>query len=301
MPNTNNTGNGSNNGKGALPSFGAYLQSDTSYYLFTAIFFILMLVGLYYLYKYLYEGGGMSKTTIIGSQIPANKPTDRLIYDIPPPYEGGEYSVNLWMYITGWKDRMGLRKHILEIQGKQFSTMLLGLGAHKNSLMVRVHTKGSEEEVSNGTDLSKENVKTMFEQMGVENSMLDTHPMCDLPMVDLQRWTMVTVVLNGRTCDVYIDGKLTRSCVLPSFFKVDPNGVGAKLVDYNGFDGFVSDVSFSQKAMNPEEIYKMYMAGPSTEATGIKGWLKSIFNVEGTLIFNTPEVSVKYKKNTVNL
>lgn len=281
---------------------GSFLKSDTAMYIFGAIFVILLFVALYYLYDYLYSSAGVEKTTIISSQIPANKPTDRPSYKIPPPFEGGEYSVNFWLYVTGWKDRLGLRKHILEIQGRQFSTLLIGLGAHKNSLLVRVHTKGSEEATSDGVDLSTDQVKSLFTQVGVENSMLDTYPMCDLPLVDLQRYVMITVVLNGRTCDVYYDGKLTRSCVLPSFYKVDPNGVSAKLLDYSGFEGAISDVSFSQKALNPEEIYRMYMSGPSSDtAGGIAGWLKSIFNVEGTLTFKTPEVAVKYTKNTITL
>ena len=282
-------------------NIGSFLKSDTASYLFGTMFVILLFVALYYLYDYLYSSESVNKTTIIKSQIPANQPTDKPLYKIPPPFEGGEYSVNLWAYITGWKDRMGLRKHILEIQGREFSTLLIGLGAHKNSLIVRVHTKGSDEATSDGVDLGSGRVKTNFTQVGIENSMLDTYPMCDLPMVDLQRWVMITVVLNGRTCDVYYDGKLTRSCVLPSFYKVDPNGVNAKLLDYSGFEGSISDVSFSQKALNPEEIYRMYMSGPSSSDTGMGGWLKSIFNVEGTLTFKTPEVAVKYTKNTITL
>jgi hypothetical protein len=280
---------------------GSFLKSDTASYMFGSIFVILLFVALYYLYTYLFSSESVEKTTIVSSQIPANKPTDKPSYKIPPPFEGGEYSVNLWVYVTGWKDRLGLRKHILEIAGRQFSTLLIGLGAHKNSLLVRVHTKGSDEATSDGVDLGSDQVKSLFTQVGVENSMLDTYPMCDLPMVDLQRWVMITVVLNGRTCDVYYDGKLTRSCVLPSFYKVDPNGVSAKLLDHSGFEGAISDVSFSQKALNPEEIYRMYMSGPSSSDTGIAGWLKSIFNVEGTLTFKTPEVAVKYTKNTITL
>jgi hypothetical protein len=240
-------------------------------------------------------------TKIISSAIPANKATDRATYNIPPPYEGGEYTVSFWAYITGWKDRLGLRKHILEIQGKQFSTLVVGLGAQKNNLLVRVHTKGSDDTTSNSIDLSTANVKGMFEQIGVDNGLIDTYPMCDLPNVDLQRWVLITIVLNGRTCDVYLDGRLSRSCVLPSFYKVDPNGVSAKLLDYKGFEGQISDVLFSQKAMNPEEIYRLYMSGPSSESMGFGSWLKSIFNVEGTLTYQTPTFNVGYTKQTLNL
>lgn len=293
----------SSNNSSMNTSAGSFLQSSTASYLFGAIFVILLLVALYYLYDYLYGMPTTPTTTIIKSAIPANKPTPRTTYSIPPPYEGGEYTVSFWAYITGWKDRLGLRKHILEIQGKQFSTLVVGLGAHKNNLVVRVHTKGADQTATNNTDLSTSNVKGMFEQINVDNGLMDENQLCDLPNIDLQRWVLITIVLNGRTCDVYLDGRLARSCVLPAFYKVDPNGVSAKLLDYTGFEGEISDVTFSQKAMNPEEIYRMYMSGPSSgDGTGgFGGWLKSIFNVEGTLTFKTPQVNVSYAKQTVNI
>ncbi len=291
----------SNNNALTRTNASSFLKSSTASYLFGAIFVIVLLVALYYLYDYLYGMPSTPTTKIIGSAIPANKPTDRTTYNIPPPYEGGEYTVSFWAFISGWKDRLGLRKHILEIQGKQFSTLLVGLGAQKNNLLVRVHTKGADDTASNSIDLSTANVKGMFEQIGVDNGLMDSYPLCDLPNVDLQRWVLITIVLNGRTCDVYLDGRLSRSCVLPSFYKVDPNGVSAKLLDYTGFEGQISDVLFSQKAMNPEEIYRLYMSGPSSEAMGFGSWLKSIFNVEGTLTYQTPTFNVGYTKQTLNL
>lgn len=292
----------SNNTSGATASnLGSFLKSDTASYMFGGLFVIALLVALYYLYDYLYGMPTTPTTVIVGGAIPANQPPPKSSYNIPPPYEGGEYTVSFWAYVTGWKDRLGLRKHILEIAGKNFSTLLIGLGAHKNSLLVRVHTKGAEDATSEGIDLSTANVKSMFTDIGVDNGLIDTYPLCDLPNLDLQRWVLVTVVLNGRTCDVYLDGRLSRSCVLPAFYKVDPNGVSAKLLDYSGFEGSISDVTFSQKAMNPEEIYRMYMSGPSAEAMGPGSWLKSIFNVEGTLTYRTPQISVGYTKQTLNL
>ena len=44
---------------------------------------------------------------------------------------------------------------------------------------------------------------------------------CSVNQVPIQTWTNIIVVQNGKALDVYLDGKLTRTCVLP-----DPASLG---------------------------------------------------------------------------
>ena len=60
---------------------------------------------------------------------------------------------------------------------------------------------------------------------------MDSH-MCDLTDIDLQRWINITVSVNGRIVDVYYDGKLARSCVLPTIPVASDNG--QQIVRCNG-------------------------------------------------------------------
>jgi hypothetical protein len=282
------------------------------------IILVLGITALYYLYNYLYGMPTVQSTVVVGSAIPANQPTASQLYNIPPPYEGGEYSASFWTYITGWKDKAGQRKHILEIRGSNFSTLVVGLGIHKNNLVVRVHTKTPGDSaaptpsgkpavdpglsVSQNTNLSTENVKQLFAGGQMDQGLLETYPLCDLPSVDLQRWVHIAVILNGKTCDVYMDGKLARSCIMPSFYRVDPKGVSAKLLDFGGYDGFLSDVTFVQRSLNPDEIYRMYMSGPTTAGGGgFMNWLANMFNVSGSLTLKTPQVNVTYAKSTIQV
>ena len=41
--------------------------------------------------------------------------------------------------------------------------------------------------------------------------------------VPLQKWVNLIISLYGRTLDVYIDGKLVRTCVLPGVAQVNPD------------------------------------------------------------------------------
>ncbi len=261
---------------------------------------ILGAVALYYLYKYIYGVQGLSSQSVITSAIPGNTKTKPALYSIPPIYEGGEYTVSFWVYVTGFKDQVGLNKHILEIRGVDYSSLVVGLGAHKNKLMVRVNTAGGSP-LSGRTSLTTTEVSNLFKNTQVPSGLLEQDmELCDLPEVDLQRWVCFSVVLNGRTCDLYMDGKLARSCVLPGPYKVDPKGYQMKLLDFDGFDGYLSDVVCYQYALNPDQAYRVYMAGPSdTAATGFLGWLKSIFGLEGEVTYKIPSAAVKYETQTL--
>lgn len=262
---------------------------------------ILGAVALYYLYQYTYGVQGISGQTIISTAIPGNTVTKPALYSIPPIYEGGEYSISFWIYVTGFKDQSGLNKHILEIRGVNYSTLVVGLGAHKNKLVTRVNTAGGSS-LSGRTSLNNAEVRTLFSTAQVPSGLLEQNmELCDLPEVDLQRWVNFAIVLNGRTCDLYMDGKLARSCVLPGAFKVDPKGYQMKFLDFGGFDGYLSDVTCYQYALNPDQTYRIYMGGPSdTAASSFLGWLKSIFGLEGTVTYKIPTAAVKYEKGTVS-
>ena len=263
---------------------------------------ILGAIALYYLYKYVYTNAGLASQSIITTAISGGTKTNPALYSMPPIYEGGEYSISFWVYITGFKDQAGLNKHILEVRGVDYSTLVVGLGAHKNKLLVRVNTAGTTP-LSGKTSLTPTEVSDLFKKTQVPSGLLEQDmELCDLPEVDLQRWVCFTVVLNGRTCDLYMDGKLARSCVLPGPYKVDPKGYQMKLLDFDGFEGFLSDVTCYQYALNPDQAYRVYMSGPSdTASSGFLGWLKSIFGVEGTVTYQLPMASVKYQTQTLTL
>lgn len=267
------------------------------------ILIILSAIVLYYLYRFLYGMDTLESKVILGAAEQAGSSgggvfQEKGLQEISPITEGGEYSVTTWLYLGGFKDSQGKNKHVLEIRGSDFSTLVVAIGATTNKLLVRVGTQTG----GGANTLNKEELQKLFNDTIIPSGLLqDANPMCDLPEIDLQRWIHVAVVLNGRTVDVYLDGKLARSCVLPGFYRVDPKGVRMKLLDMGGFDGYISDVTTYGYALNPDQIYRIYMAGPSDASlSGFLGWLTSIFNVKGQLQYRYPQVGVQYTTSTVN-
>lgn len=254
------------------------------------------LIGLYYLYQYLFGPKGTNTFTLVDrsekASIDPSKPITISSDKLPILYEGGEFTVSTWLYVNNWSYRQGFNKSIISIGGPNFDTIRVYLGAYKPSISVRMQTRdrGVVHSVPQSNDangmqvesLDKATQNATFNILQTESGLLDGTPLCDLPAIDLQRWVNVTIAVNGKTVDVYYDGKLARSCVLPSFFKVDAGGYSASLLAYGGFGGEISTTTMYDSALNPEQVYKIYMAGPEP-ITNIFKWFASFF---------TPGISV---------
>lgn len=241
------------------------------------------LLALYYLYQYLFGPASSNSYDLITktqtAQSDAAKDIIFISTQIAPLHEGGEFSVSTWIYISNWSYRAGFNKPILSIGGANFDTIRMYLGASTPKLMVRVHTKEGGVNVNGTNNVSMNDPASVsntsmpdsltvatfnqtFNTLQPGSGLLDNSHLCDIPELDLQRWINITVAVNGKTVDVYLDGKLSRSCVLPNPFKVD-TGYSAKLLQNGGFGGQISTTTMHDIALNPEQVYRNYMAGPT--------------------------------------
>lgn len=259
--------------------------------LIPVLIFFVGLIALYYLYQYLFgPRTGNSYELIKNTQNANVDPTNpiRIRSDkLPGLYEGGEFTVSTWVYIDNWSYRSGMNKSILSVGGPNFDTLRVYLGGSKPKLFVRLHTTNQGAVTQEkGDSLLKSTESSVFSQLQTESSLLESSAGCDLPEIELQRWVNIAIAVNGKTVDVYIDGKLTRSCVLPNFFKVDGSGYSANLLMYGGFGGLISTTMMYDSALHPEAIYKNYIAGPEP-ITNLGDWLLSIFSFNVNITVDT--------------
>jgi hypothetical protein len=263
-------------------------------------------IVLYYLYNFFFSTQTYDSKTVLTTAVPANTYSTKDAKVIPPIVEGGEYSLTFWIYVTNFTGKLGTPKHVLELQGVSptgsQSTLLVALGHYTNKLMVRVNSNSTNNNTTESMDMSTTAINKLFTdtQTTPGELMGSSSQICDLPSIDLQKWVCIGIVLNGRTVDVYMDGKLARSCVLPSFYKVDPNGAKLKLMNFDGFEGYMSNVTAYAQALNPDQLYKVYMSGPSDViAGGFLGWLGSVFDIKGEITYSQPNVGVTYSRTSV--
>ena len=65
---------------------------------------------------------------------------------------------------------------------------------------------------------------------------------------------------QNRTLDVYIDGKLVKTCMLGGVAKMDPTAP-LQLCPEGGFSGFTSKLRYYARSVNPREAYEIYREG----------------------------------------
>ena len=231
------------------------------------LIFFAGLIGLYYLYQFLFGAHTANSFPLLkanqSATVDAAAPIIVSSKDMPGLFEGGEFTISTWFYVTNWTYRMTMNKAIMLVGGPNFDTIRIYLGATKPTLKVRFHTKEAGTGGSQTEALPKAMRNVVFTTAQTDSGILDQSTICDLPEIDLQRWVNLTVAVNGKTVDMYLDGKLARSCVLPATFKVDSGGYSAILLPFGGFGGQMSTTTMYDAALNPEAVYKNYMLGPT--------------------------------------
>lgn len=249
------------------------------------VYIIAFLMVLYYLYKFLIAGSDL-EVTLLNTEVPANEPmTYNLATGKNPDVRvkpGGEYTISFWMYVTSWDYRAGLAKSVLQIldtKAPNYSLLTTALYPNENRLMVRVHTEAP----GNGVDytMNSHYDNLMSGKTGMASEVIES-PMCDIQDIDLQRWINITISVNGRIVDVYYDGKLNRSCVLPDIPMAPESGIQVVATGKKGgFGGKISGIQFFAYPLTPDRIYAIYQAGPKGPS-GFMGFLAEKLGIQLT-------------------
>jgi len=147
---------------------------------------------------------------------------------------GLEFSYSVWIYIQdftrGWKNILVKGARTTSANTSSSRAPGLWLYPDTNALHARINTFASPNEG------------------------------CDIKNIPLQKWVHIAYVLNNRTVDMYIDGKLERSCVLRGVPKLNEDPL--YVCDNGGFFGKVSNLVYYKYALNPDEVQQIYSDGP---------------------------------------
>ena len=237
------------------------------------IFIIAVIIALvmmfYYLYQWLYKGGDLSDYILYVSADSGLKASPTSMTNqtftsgnVPGIYTGGEYSVSTWIYVQKWTNTSN--KVFLTLSGgtADNNTLVLYLGKSSPKLGVRLSYTNSTSNSAYYPAVASITGSNTPSVVGTEFAD-SANNKCDVDEVSLQKWVNVTVVLSGRTTDVYIDGKLVRSCVNDSVYLVSGSTPTVTLGNINnGFTGLIGKTRVANFAYSPDVVYKNYLSGP---------------------------------------
>ena len=188
------------------------------------------------------------------------------------------FAYSVWFYVNDWNYRYGEPKVVFgrmgslsDASGGSISGVSgldpcpsVVLGAIENNLIVSLgcYPGVNEQPTTPGG-------KTVIHNCMVSN-------------IPIQRWVNLTLSVYGRTMDLYIDGKLVRTCLLPGIANIN-NNADIYVTPKGGFNGWTSNLQYYPNSLNPQEAWNIYAKG---YGGGLLSNLFGSYQVEVSLIQN---------------
>jgi hypothetical protein len=155
------------------------------------------------------------------------------------------YCYSIWFYIDDWNYRYGEPKvlfgRMTSGMGEREPCPSVVLGAIQNDLTVALA-------VYPGQDTEPEDGQNFIVHR------------CAIANVPIQRWANLLMSVYGRTLDLYLDGKLVRTCVLPGVAKID-SGASVYVTPNGGFSGWTANFQYWPDSCDPQKAWNIYKAG----------------------------------------
>lgn len=160
------------------------------------------------------------------------------------------YTYSTWIYINDWNYKYGEEKIILgRIDATGKPGPVIKLGAYSNNAIVSINCY-TDPNVDTTNNDNTQNINT-------ENGIVHQ---CSIENIPMQSWVNLLISLNGRTLDVYLDGKLVRTCVLPGVAKIAQNAP-VIITPQGGFSGWTSNIKYWSTPTNPQQAWNIYKRG----------------------------------------
>ena len=86
---------------------------------------------------------------------------------------------------------------------------------------------------------------------------------CHVKEVPLQRWSHILVSCSGRALDIYLNGKLVQTCMLPGVPNIQSND-NFYITPSGGFSGYTSRFRYWPNAISPQDVWDVYRDGFSS-------------------------------------
>jgi hypothetical protein len=142
-------------------------------------------------------------------------------------------SISIWFYIKEWVNSANVVEFYETATASGNINFKVKLKDNTNTIVIKPKTTG-------GTD-------------------------CEISDFPLQKWVNLIVSFNGSAMDVYVDGKLVKSCVVNTgsdLARTQSIVLGADPTSVNNKDvGFITNVKLKSSSIAPQEAWDIYSQG----------------------------------------
>ena len=242
---------------------------------------VVVLLAALFIYNATAAASGKPGTSILGSTtVPDQAPLPldgKVVTTISgskaPIVQGADNGIQFWMFIKDWDYQFGKKKSILYRKDSTTPTFRnpdISLHPTDNSLdvTVSIYPADASSTSSNGDSYT-----------------------CTVENVPLQTWFAVSVTVFQRNLDVYINGKLVKSCVLPG---VPRPAAGDIIVGAGGgFSGSVCNIHAYPNMLGPSDAAAFFSAGTNCSSFAMPSSSSTASGTKMTLFGYTFTFDVK--------
>lgn len=218
------------------------------------LFFVIIVVLLIIIIRYIMQDANVLTNLMDGRTMQKIEATSLASSDTTG--NTSNYSYSTWFYVDDWNYRYGEPKVI-------FGRMTIGgvskmepcpsvvLGPIENNLIISLAVYPGEDSTPDAGS----------------NFIIHT---CGVANIPIQKWVNLLISVYGRTLDIYIDGKLVRTCLLPGVAKVESDSP-VYITPNGGFSGWTSKFQYWPDSSDPQKAWDIYKKGYGGSSLGFLG------------------------------
>lgn len=164
------------------------------------------------------------------------------------------YTYSIWVYIDDWNVKYGEPKVVFGRMASEIDKTqpcpLVALAPLENNLIVSLA-------IYPGMDSAPTEGENADTTPPLEASAIHR---CMVANIPIQKWVNILISTYGRSLDIYIDGKLVRTCVLPGVARIE-SSTPVYITPNGGFSGWTAKFQYWPESCDPQKAYNIYKAG----------------------------------------
>jgi hypothetical protein len=203
----------------------------------TIILGVVILLILYFIIRYMTVKPNLSGLEDATKKVIVDK--DDLDSDDDSSVSNFTYSI--WFNITNWNYRYGQPKIIFgRVNRRKQPCPSVVLNPIQNNLTISLACYPAPQDAT-------QNVKSVIHK-------------CEVVNIPIQKWVNLIMSVYGKSMDIYIDGKLVKTCILPGTAQVN-KASDVYITPLGGFSGNTAKLQYWDKSTNPQQAWNIYKQG----------------------------------------
>ena len=233
---------------------------------------ISILVLLYYILRYIINDvhtlTGITSGTTMQTIEPSTLAIDK------EKTNNSNFTYSIWFYVNDWNYKYGEDKVIFGRMGNNSASAATTTSSSANEIDLKEPCPSVVlGPLQNNLDVSlavypgADQASLTSDDIVLRNVIIHH---CNVSNIPIQKWVNLLISVYGRTLDVYLDGKLVKTCVLPGIAKINQDA-SVYVTPNGGFAGWTGKFQYFPNATNPQQAWDIYKKGYG------KTFLSSIF------------------------